>query len=144
MTLAIRPASAADLAASVDLLSKAGLPVADLSADLLAFVAEKNGVFYGVIGVESFAKTGLLRSLVVSEDARGGGVGAALVRALEVACLADAIEELWLLTIDADKFFAKLGFAARDRADAPDAIRSSAEFQGLCPQDAVLMSKILS
>jgi len=144
MTLAIRPASAADLAASIDLLLKAGLPVADVSADLLAFVAEKNGVFQGVIGVESFAKIGLLRSLVVSADARGGGVGPALVTALEVACLANAVEELWLLTIDADRFFEKRGFAARDRADTPDAIRSTAEFQGLCPQDAVLMSKILS
>lgn len=144
MTLAIRPASAADLGASIDLLLKAGLPVADASADLLAFVAEKNDVFQGVIGVESFGKIGLLRSLVVSIDARGGGVGPALVTALEVDCLANAVEELWLLTIDADRFFEKRGFAARDRADAPDAIRSTAEFQGLCPQDAVLMSKILT
>ena len=144
MTLAIRPASAADLAASIDLLLKAGLPVADVSADRLAFVAEKNDVFQGVIGVESFAKIGLLRSLVVSVDARGAGVGPALVTALEVACLANAVEELWLLTIDADRFFEKCGFATRDRADAPDAIRSTAEFQGLCPGDAVLMSKILS
>ena len=144
MTLAIRPASAADLAASIDLLLKAGLPVADVSADRLAFVAEKNDVFQGVIGVESFAKIGLLRSLVVSADARGGGVGPALVTALEVACLANAVEELWLLTIDADWFFEKCGFAARDRADAPDVIRSTAEFQGLCPQDAVLMSKTLT
>jgi amino-acid N-acetyltransferase len=144
MTLAIRPASAADLAASIDLLKKAGLPVADLSTDLLAFVAEKNGVFLGVIGVESFARIGLLRSLVVSADARGGGVGPALVTALEVACHANAVEELWLLTIDADRFFEKRGFVARDRADAPDAIQRTAEFQGLCPQDAILMSKILS
>ncbi len=144
MALAIRPASAADLAASIDLLKNAGLPVADVSADLLAFVAEKNDVFQGVIGIESFGKIGLLRSLVVSADARGGGVGPALVTALEVDCLANAVEELWLLTIDADRFFEKRGFAARDRADAPDAIRSTAEFQGLCPQDAVLMSKILT
>lgn len=144
MTLAIRPASAVDLAASIDLLKKAGLPVADLSTDLLAFVAEKNGVFLGVIGVESCARIGLLRSLVVSADARGEGVGPALVTALEVACHANAVEELWLLTIDADRFFGKLGFAACDRADAPDAIRRTAEFQGLCPQDAILMSKILS
>ena len=144
MTLAIRPASAADLAASKELLRKAGLPVADLSAERLAFVAERNGVFQGVIGVESFGTTGLLRSLVVSADARGAGVGPALVTALEVASLASAIEELWLLTIDADRFFEKLGFATRDRADAPDAIQGTEEFRGLCPGDAILMSKELS
>ena len=144
MTLAIRPASAADPAASKELLRKAGLPVADLSAERLAFVAERNGVFQGVIGVESFGTTGFLRSLVVSADARGAGVGPALVTALEVASLASAIEELWLLTIDADRFFEKLGFATRDRADAPDAIQGTEEFRGLCPGDAILMSKELS
>lgn len=144
MTLAIRPASAADLAASMDLLRKSGLPVTDLSAERLAFVAERNGVFQGVIGVESFGRIGFLRSLVVSVDARGAGVGPALVTALEIDSRANAIEELWLLTIDADRFFEKLGFATRERADAPDAIQGTEEFRSLCPGDAILMSKKLS
>jgi len=144
MTLAIRPASAADLAASIDLLKKARLPVADLSAERLAFVAEIDDIFQGVIGVESFGEIALLRSLVVSPDARGAGIGPALVTALQVACLANGALELWLLTIDADRFFEKLGFATRDRADAPVAIRNTQEFSGLCPGDAILMSKNLS
>ena len=144
MTLAIRPASAADLAASIDLLKEAGLPVADLSAERLAFVAEIDEVFQGVIGVESFGKIDLLRSLVVSPDARGAGIGPALVTALEVTCLANGALELWLLTIDADRFFEKLGFTTRDRAEAQDAIRSTQEFSDLCPGDAILMSKDLS
>ncbi len=144
MTLAIRPASAADLTASIDLLKKAGLPSADLSAERLAFVAEKNDVFQGVIGLESFGQIALLRSLVVSADARGAGIGPALVTALEVACLANGIKELWLLTIDADRFFEKLAYVTRDRADAPNTIQTTEEFRGLCPADAVLMSKKLS
>lgn len=143
MTLAIRPASAANLAASVDLLRKAGLPVTDLSAERLAFVAEKNDGFQGVIGLESFGKVALLRSLVVSADARGAGIGPALVTALEADCLANGVEELWLLTIDADSFFEKLAYKTRDRVDAPDVIQSTEEFRGLCPGDAVLMSKRL-
>ena len=141
MTLTIRPATRLDLAATVELLDKAGLPVSDLSADRLALVAEKNDLFQGVIGLESFGDTALLRSLVVSADARGTGIGPALVTALEVACIADGVTELWLLTIDADGFFAKLGYETRDRKEAPEAIRSTEEFQGLCPGDAVLMSK---
>jgi amino-acid N-acetyltransferase len=144
MTLAIRAASAADLAASIDLLGKTGLPVTDLSAERLAFVAEKNDVFQGVIGLETFGKIALLRSLVVSADARGAGIGPALVTALEVACLANGVEELWLLTIDADRFFKKLAYTTRDRVDAPDVIQSTEEFAGLCPGDAILMSKKLS
>jgi amino-acid N-acetyltransferase len=144
MTLTIRPASAADLAATIELLEKAGLPVADLSAERLAFVAEKDDLFQGVIGQESFGSVALLRSLVVSPDARGAGIGAALVTALEIVSLADGVSELWLLTIDADRFFAKLGYVIRDRADAPETIRNTEELSGLCPGDAVLMSKELS
>ncbi len=143
MTLTIRPATPADLHAAVELLRDAGLPVEDLCAERLALVAEKDEIFKGVIGLEVFGDIGLLRSLAVSGDARGAGIGPALVTALETACLVAGAGELWLLTIDADAFFAKLGYVTRDRADAPDAIRNTEEFSGLCPGDAVLMSKNL-
>ena len=144
MTLQIRPARAADLAATVELLQVAKLPVADLTTDMLTFVAEENGLFTGVIGLETFGETALLRSLVVTVDARGKGVAAALVGALEVLVLANGVRELWLLTIDADQYFQTLGYVTRDRSDAPRAIRSTEEFSGLCPSDAVLMSKKLT
>ena len=143
MTLTIRPATAMDLEATFELLENAGLPVSDLSAEMLILVAEKNNNFQGVIGIEAFDDIALLRSLAVSADARGTGIGPALVTALEVSSRADGVVELWLLTIDADRFFTKLGYETRDRADVPDAIRNTAEFSSLCPGDAVLMSKRL-
>jgi N-acetylglutamate synthase-like GNAT family acetyltransferase len=144
MTLAIRPATAADLADSIALLEEAGLPIADLNAEKLAFVAERDQEFLGVICLESFGEIAFLRSLVVSAKARGTGVGPALVAALEVACLANGVEEMWLLTIDADGFFVKLAYESKDRADAPDAIRDTEEYSGLCPSDAILMVKSLT
>ena len=143
MTLTIRPASAADLNAAKKLLHEARLPTADLTAGHLALTAEKNNEIQGLIGVESFGEPALLRSLVVRPGARGSGVGAALVTALETACFCEGVSEMWLLTTDADAFFARLGYAVRDRGDAPGAIRKTAEFAGLCPGDAVLMSKKL-
>lgn len=143
MTLTIRPASAPDLAVAIELLEQAGLPVADLSTGHLAFVAEKNVLIQGVIGIEVLGDIALLRSLVVSADARGAGIGVALVTALEVSCIADEVRELWLLTIDAAPFFAKLGYRIRKRSEAPDAIRATREFCGLCPDTAVLMAKKL-
>ena len=89
MTLTIRPASAPDLAVAIELLEQAGLPVADLSTGHLAFVAEKNVLIQGVIGIEVLGDIALLRSLVVSADARGAGIGVALVTALEVSCIAN-------------------------------------------------------
>jgi len=143
MTLTIRPATPADFCAAVELLESAELPVQDLNAECLALVAEKDKTFQGVVGLETFDEVALLRSLVVSNNARGAGIGPALVTALEVACRANGVRELWLLTIDADAFFVKMGYQTRDRADAPEAIRNTKEFSGLCPDDAALMSKTI-
>lgn len=139
----IREATAQDLPVALKLLRDAGLPVADVSAGRLALVAYEQQQVQGVIGLESCDDCALLRSLVVGEAARGSGVGVALVAALEDACRQRGVQELWLLTIDADPFFARLGYIARTREAAPDAIRSTAEFSSLCPGDAVLMSKVL-
>ncbi len=143
MTLTIRPASSSDLEAAIGLLQQAGLPTSDLSLQRLALVAEKGKELHGVIGLESFGQVALLRSLVVSPDARGAGIGPALVTALESLCSAEDVRQLWLLTIDADTFFEKLGYKTQLRNDAPEAIRNTKEFSGLCPGDAHLMLKEL-
>jgi len=139
----IRRAHHRDFDAARHVLTDAGLPVEDLSVEHLAFVAESDGRFVGVIGLESFGPIGLLRSLVVSEKARADGLGRRLVAALETSEREQDTEELWLLTIDADPYFQRLGYIVRDRANAPPAIRATAEFSRLCPGDAVLMSKML-
>ena len=54
------------------------------------------------------------------------------------------ISELWLLTIDADTWFATLGYLTQSRDSAPPAIQSTEEFSSLCPGDAVLMKKLLA
>ena len=53
------------------------------------------------------------------------------------------INELWLLTNDADGFFEKNGFVKRLREDAPDSVRKCREFAELCPASAILMSSRL-
>lgn len=134
---------AADLDRTVELLLEAGLPTEDIAVQRLALAAECDGKLLGVIGLESLVDVGLLRSLVVSKDARGQGIGATLVSALESTCIAAGVRELWLLTIDADPFFVKHGYVVRTRKAAPNAIRQTQEFSSLCPDNAVLMSKRL-
>lgn len=143
MSVTIRPARRGDLDAARTALDGAGLPVSDLSVAHLAFVAEAGDRFVGVIGLESFGVIGLLRSLVVLAEARSEGVGRLLVAALEALARDQGVEALWLLTIDADSYFTRLGYRVMDRSTAPTAIQDTAEFSGLCPGDAVLMSKDL-
>lgn len=140
----IRPAIAADLPEALSLLRNAGLPTEDLAAEYLLQVAENDAGLLGVIGMQHFGDTALLRSLVVTPSARGTGTGRALVHALEAAASRSGVRALWLLTIDADEFFARLGYSVRKRQRAPRAIRNSNEFARLCPADAILMKKNLT
>ena len=141
----IRGAQASDLATACDWLAAAGLPTADLSAAHMdAFLlASIQGRPVGMIGLESYSEFGLLRSLIVDEGCRGKGLGAQLVAALETKAAAEEVAELWLLSIDAGAFFARLEYEVMQRNDAPTAIQNSAEFSSLCPGDAVLMRKRL-
>lgn len=141
MHVRVRQATACDLPRAVELLSEAVLPIEDIVPAHLALIAEGEAGILGVIGLERIGDVALLRSLVVSPLARGEGVGRLLVKALESLARGRGVCELWLLTIDADGFFFKLGFEERERVDAPDTVRNSAEFSSLCPDDAVLMSR---
>ena len=126
-------------------LAAAGLPTDDLTdAHMQRFlVMSEAGKPLGMVGLEVFGAVGLLRSLVVEPGSRSAGAGRALVAALEDDAKSEGVTELWLLTIDADGWFEKLGYAPSARDDAPDAIRATPEFSGLCPGDAVLMRKAL-
>lgn len=145
MEFEIRRARSGDLATAQEWLAAADLPTEDLDATHMdAFlIASTNGKPVGMIGVESFSHVGLLRSLIVDENYRGNGLGAYLVAALEAKAGADGLSELWLLTTDADQFFARHGYETQDRVDVPITIQYSAEFSLLCPDDAVLMKKQL-
>jgi amino-acid N-acetyltransferase len=141
----IRGACSQDFEMATAWLVAAGLPTADLSdAQMEHFlVAVSDDTPIGMIGLEPFEDTGLLRSLVVDPSARSGGIGQQLVAALEAYAVSLGIETLWLLTIDADVYFAAHGYDVKDRNDSPDCIRNTIEFSKLCPGDAVLMRKIL-
>ncbi len=115
----LRVAVDSDLTIARKMLADAGLPTADLTIDRLALIAEKEGVVAGLIGLEQFKNTGLLRSLVIAENFRSAGLGGRLVGALEQLALEKNILELWLLTIDADKWFASLGYLTQSRDSAP-------------------------
>ena len=140
----VRAATGRDVATAFEFLRQEGLPTADLTVSNLALVAEDSSGTLGVIGLDEFGGVGLLRSLVVRPSARGRGVGRSLATALERFAHGHGIREMWLLTMDADRYFAGLGFTVRNRDDAPDAIRGCEEFSTLCPTDAVLMSKATS
>ena len=148
-TIIVRDASQNDWRDVRQLLDEAGLPVADLGPEQLVdfLVAERPGTdqseTLGIIGLQRFNQTALLRSLVVSQHDRKSGLGRRLVTAVEANACCAGVKDLWLLTIDAERFFESLGYKMMSRESAPDSIRDTQEFSGLCPDGAYLMRKVL-
>lgn len=95
----------------------------------------------GFIGIEGDGQDRLLRSLVVLPSRKRLGHGSVLVAHAEAVAHRDGVERLHLLTTTAADFFRARGYRDADRAAAPEAIRSTAQFSSLCPGSAAYLVK---
>jgi amino-acid N-acetyltransferase len=140
---AIRLGQSADLAAVTALLKGAGLPTDDLASapDLHLWVLEAEGDVVGVIGIERFGASALLRSLAIAPNYRRRGLGKHLVEQLERDVQLKGVEQLILLTETAESFFRRIGYEVIDRLYVPEEVKQSSEFRSLCPASAVCMTK---
>jgi predicted N-acetyltransferase YhbS len=82
--------------------------------------------------------------VAVAPGWQGRGVGEALVGTLMAQARRRGLREVCLLTTTAEGWFTRFGFERRERASVPPALRASAEFQGACPDGAVLMGLSLA
>jgi amino-acid N-acetyltransferase len=126
-------------------LAKAKLPTDDIdeAGRLFWRFESADQVPLGFGGLEIHGKDALLRSLLTLPPAQRRGIGRSMVAALEIEALAAGAQRIWLLTMDAAPFFARLGYAESARDKAPAAIQASAQWRLLCPAAAVAMSKRL-
>lgn len=143
---------AAVAAGSVEFLSlrtalvKEKLPVDDLGGEAQRYftLLDASGTAFGFGGLEGQGADQLIRSLIVYSPMRGKGAGRALVRLLEAQARQDGAQRLWLLTNDAEKYFARLGYKTVNREGAPKAIARTKQFASLCPASAMVMVKPLT
>lgn len=143
MTLTITSHPALETVAM--LLAAHGLPSQDIEPPMLAhfFEADEAGEPRGVVGLQLASDVALLRSLAVVHQARGQGLGAALVRHAEAHARRQGVRTLFLLTTDAAAFFARHGYEVVPRASAPPGIAATAQFSSICCGSATLMRKAL-
>jgi amino-acid N-acetyltransferase len=140
----VRRAGAADLERVIDLIGDAGLPVAGVAEWFECFVvADVGGDVVGAAGVELHGMDALLRSVVVRPDWKGKRLGVALVMAALERAGEMGATEAYLLTTTAERWFPRLGFEVTQRAEVPEAVRSSVEFTDACPASAVVMRRVL-
>lgn len=140
----LRSAETADLPAILALLGRSELPTTGVADALPEFViAEESDQLVGVVGLELYGSSALLRSAAVEESWRGTGIGRALIdRALDVA-RARGILDVFLLTTTAENYFPKFGFACVSRDTVAVAVQQSVEFREACPSSAVAMRAVL-
>lgn len=135
-----RRADRTDLPQVLDLLTQARLPLAGVEAHLNSFLlAFRDDLLIGCAGLERYGAAALLRSVAVAEGERNTGLGKQLVRRLLEQARAEGVESIILLTTTAAAFFQKLGFIPISRAEAPQAVQCSVEFQEACPASATVM-----
>jgi amino-acid N-acetyltransferase len=143
--VALRAARAADLPDILALLQRANLPTQGVDTPALAnfVIAEHQGAPIGVVGLELYRESALLRSAAVDENWRGSGVGRALVDRALALTHERGVRDVFLLTTTAEDYFPRFGFACISRESVPQDVQACAEFQGACPSTAVIMRKTL-
>lgn len=142
----IVPATAEDLGPIRALLDSQGLRSSDIDqASLKSFLVLRDGTqISGLVGLDLLGSIAMLRSLVVRPEWRSAGLGAQLVTAAEALAVKQGIATLYLLTTDADRYFAAKGYRTLERTDAPPEIKLHPQFRWLCPSTSIFMSKTMS
>jgi amino-acid N-acetyltransferase len=137
----MRPATANDLPAVLELLENDELPTAGVEEHLELFLLEfANEHLIGCAGLEIHDRAGLLRSVAVAEPHRSSGIGSKLVQMILENARTQKLSSLSLLTETAQHYFPRFGFQIAPRATLPTSLNASAEFRGACPDSAIAMT----
>jgi amino-acid N-acetyltransferase len=129
----IERATADDLPAVEALLGTVGLPLDEIAGAFdSGVVARDGGRVVGCAAVELYGPAALVRSVAVDPDARGAGLGTALVVAVEALARDAGAREAYLLTETAEGWFPRFGYERVPRAEAEPAIGCSVEFTSAC------------
>jgi arsenate reductase len=128
-SITVEPATPTDRAAVERELANARLPLDGLSDQFpSAYVlVRRDREVIGLAGLETFGRSGLLRSVLVVPDARGRGVAHALVADRLAAARRAGLDGVYLLTTSAADYFARHGFVRVERASLPAELAASSE-----------------
>jgi amino-acid N-acetyltransferase len=143
--IAIEPATPDDMPDVLALLDRHGLPRDGVRARVATMVvARDRSTLVGVAALELYSADALLRSVAVDAGYQGQRIGHRLTEAALDMARNHGVATVFLLTTTAEGFFPRLGFEPISRADVPDSVRTSIEFQSACPASAIVMRKRLA
>ena len=124
----------------VALLEKCDLPFEDCNEHLENFSGIISGRQLVAIGaLQIKGSVALLRSIAVLPENRGQGLATLMTQHLLGMARSKHVRELYLLTETAELYFARFGFSLVERDSVPDAIKTTQQFETLCPDSAQVM-----
>lgn len=145
LNVSLRPAIQSDWPAVAALLEANKLPPDGAREHLSTYLlAVSNGEVIGSAGAEVYGNVALLRSVAVAPGLHRQGVGRMLVSRMLEEATKRQIATIHLLSVTAPEYFAQFGFKRGPIGQAPQALKASAEFQGVCPACAAFMSLTLN
>jgi amino-acid N-acetyltransferase len=97
---------------------------------------------WGCVGLEIYGDSALLRSMAITPEHQGKGLGTALTEAIIEDARKRGIKTLFLLTETAEDFFRRFGFQKVEREVVPENVKTSIEFTKLCLEAPAMMLKI--
>ena len=100
---------------------------------------DASGQLGGVVGVEPYGQVALLRSLAVTPELRGQGIGNQLVWAALTYLKSKSLEAVYLLTESAQRYFEGWNFIEISRDEVPKKLHETDEMMYACPKSATVM-----
>ncbi len=129
----------------VSLLASSGLPTEGLEEHRpTTLVVREGDRILGSVAIEMYGSDALLRSLAVSAECRGRGLGWRLAASALDLARSRGAARVYLLTETAAAFFRRIGFRDVARSDVPGGVRRSVEFASLCSSTAEVLMLSLS
>jgi amino-acid N-acetyltransferase len=128
----LRRARPEDVSAIEGLLKAEWLPPFQVAEFLETFwVLEEDGRVAGSAGLEVYGKAGMLRSVVVEPRLRSSRQGRRLVEAALEEARRQSVRRVYLFTVHAAPFFARLGFVPCPLSEFEPEVRQSWQYQGV-------------
>jgi amino-acid N-acetyltransferase len=128
-----------------EILKNSVLPFEDIDEHFEHFLlAELTNDIIGIIGLEQYSKSALLRSFAVAVRYQHRGIGKKLLENLLESAKQKGIETIYLLTTTAQTYFERNGFKIIERNSLPEEIQNTKEFKSLCPVSAICMYRLIN
>ena len=126
-----------------ELLIENGLPTVGVDSGAGNYYIVGGQEIRGVIGVERYGMSVMLRSLAVKPQFRNGGVAGELIDYALRAIKGTGVTDIYLLTNTAERYLARFGFAKIERGEIPNHILATSALGDACPSSSTCMHLML-